>query len=421
MFKNVKKVLFALVLTFVVALAFACGGGDDVKEANKENCKEFCDSCPTCDTCNNASAETCKEFCPAAPTCNEASAETCKKFQDFVAPTNFYVDGDTVVVGQTKAVYIDEDEWEPENCDKTLVFISANPEIATVDAEGVVTGVRPGKVLIYVYSPLNKDLEVEPVEFEVKDAEANDQKVVNRELAKILSELPAFVAEDTPLPTPWNTSVKVTYKVGATAIEKLEVPADLAADQKIVLSITVELGDAQASSSENVWLVKDARVNTFLVIDSAAALLENYFAKYVAGEKVAEDLALLDNVFGCSISWSSSLATALDATGKYNAPNEDKSVTLDALVKYGEGSRNISFAVTAKGYSAEEKADAIMASTFGKMAGKEFNTSIVLPDFDDLFGAKLSYTSQDTAVYDNTGKLVAPVTEAKEVKFTVKI
>ena len=64
MFKNVKKALFALVLALVAAFAFACGKDEEIKEANNENCKEFCETCPTC---NNASAETCTEFCPTAP------------------------------------------------------------------------------------------------------------------------------------------------------------------------------------------------------------------------------------------------------------------------------------------------------------------------------------------------------------------
>ena len=559
MFKNVKKALFALVLAFVAAFAFACGDKEEVKEANKENCKEFCETCPTCDPAANK--ENCKDFCgegqtcPTCPTCPTVNAETCEKFQNFIAPTDFYVDGDTVEVGKTKEVYVDEDAWDPEDCTKTLVFVSENPAIATVDANGVVTGVRPGKVLIYVYSPLNPELEVDPAEFEVKDSEPNDQKVIDRELDKIISELPSFVAADFELPQPWNTSVEVSYKIGANAVTKLSV-ADLAEDKMVKLNIELALGDASASYSADIWLVKNANVNTFVMLDSASKMVENYFNEYaiakqvvlsksstaadpdwkcavaeladadytginkllvtvqgtkgeqimfktndqggsnekyvtmtgapqdlsfdlditfdpskfamvvfcnpgtagsghdfiitkmqLAGEKtinlldanwrgldegmyavkkaepkkVAADLDLLTSVYGCTISWSSDLATAISAEGKYLSPAEDKTVTLSALVKYGTGSRNLDFVVTAKGFDADEKADLIMANTFAKLEGKEFNTSLALPDFDDTFGAKLSYTSQDTAVYDNTGKLVAAVTEKKDVKFTVKI
>ena len=420
MFKNVKKALFALLIAFVAAFAFACGKKEEVKEANNENCKEFCETCPTCDKCNNASAETCKEFCPTAPECHEASAETCKKFQDYIAPTSFFVDGDSVEVGRTNKVFIDDELWEPEGCDTTLVFVSADPTIATVDANGVVTGVRPGKVNISVYSPLNPEV-ADIVEFVVTDSEKNDQNVTDRELDYVLAQLPKFVSETTALPEPWNQLVTVEYAIGATKVEELAVPADLAADQMIKLSVTVKLNEAQSDSSVDVWLVKDSKLNTYVILDSVAALLDNYMAAYVAGEKVAEDIELLANVYGCAIKWTSSNGSALTSAGIYTAQSEDKNVTLDALLQYGDGSRNLSYKVVVKGYSPEEKAEAIMASTFGKMEGQEFNTSIVLPEFDDLFGAKLSYTSKDPTVYDNTGKLVAPVTEKKDVKFTVKI
>ena len=424
MFKNVKKALFALLLAFVAAFAFACGKSEEVKEANKENCKEFCEACPTpeeCEKCNNASAETCKDFCPAAPACNEASAETCKKFQDFIAPTSFFVDGEAVEVGSTKKVFIDDEMWEPEGCDTTLVFVSADPTIATVDAQGVVTGVRPGKVNILVYSPLNPEVVKETVEFVVKDAEKDDLNVTERELNAILAQLPKFVSETTELPGTWNLLAKVSYTIGTTTVDKLEVAADLAEDTLVKLKVTVTLNDASSDSTVDVWLVKNNRVNTFVVLDSVAALIDNYLAKYVNGEKLAQDLELPENIYGCAIKWTSSQGSALSAAGKYTAQSEDKNIELGALLQYGTGSKNLTYKFVAKGYSPEEKADAIMASTFGKMAGKEFNTSIVLPEYDDLFGAKLTYTSQDTAVYDNTGKLVAPVTEAKDVKFTVKI
>ena len=281
MFKNVKKALFALVLAFVAALAFACGKDEEIKEANNENCKEFCETCPTC---NNASAETCTEFCPTAPACNAASKETCKAFQDFVAPTSFFVDGDTVVVGATKAVYVDDELWDPENCDKTLVYVSEDPSIATVDANGVVTGVRPGKVNIIVYSPLNKDLEAQEVEFEVKESLA-DQAVVDRELNTILAALPSFVAGEFDLPKPWNTNVKVSYKIAGQAVEKLD-SATVEADTMVKLAIALELNDAATSYQADIWLVKDAVVNEFVVIDSVASLLANYFDKYVKGAKV---------------------------------------------------------------------------------------------------------------------------------------
>lgn len=435
MFKNVKKVLFALVLALAVALGFACGESD-VKEANKENCAEFCpeaeqcqecevckecetcETCKECETCNNASKETCKDYCDKCPTID---AEACEEFQNFIAPTDFYMDGESVEAGKTKEVYIDEDLWEPEDCNKTLIWSSSNPEIATVDANGVVTGVRPGTVEITAVSALDPEVS-NTVEFEVTDNLKSAQDVTDRELEKILAEIPAFVAETTALPEPWNTNVSVEIALGSQALEAFEVPADLAADVKNTLSITVTLGDAASTSTAVIWYVVDANVNAYVRVAEAVAAAKAYLYEYTSGaQKVAGDLQLPAYIFGCEMKWDTDYATVIDAEGKYYQPSDDKKVALSIACTYGDNTKTETFNVVAKGYSAEEKADAIMEATFGKLAGLEVNTSLSLPKYDSLFGAKLTYTSQDTAVYDNDGQLVAAVTEAKEVKFTVKI
>lgn len=428
MFKNVKKVLFAFVLALLVALGFACGESD-VKEANKENCTEFCDECGTCPEC-----ETCKECktCKECETCNNASKETCKDYcdtcpepqecvQDFIAPEDFFIDGEAVEVGQQKEVYLDEDAWDPEDCDKTLIWSSADPSIATVDANGVVTGIRPGTVEITAVAALNPDLSM-TVEFEVTDNLKVDQDITDRELEKILAELPAFIAETTELPEPWNTTVEVEIAIGSNVLDKFEVPANLEADVKNTLSITVTKGDAASTSTAVLWYVVDANVNSYVRVAEAVAAAQAYLYEYTSGaQKVAADLQLPAYIFGCEMKWDTDYATVIDAEGKYYQPSDDKKVALSIACTYGDNTKTATFNVVAKGYSAEEKADAIMEATFGKLAGLEVNTSLSLPKYDSLFGAKLSYTSQDTAVYDNDGQLVAAVTEAKEVKFTVKI
>ena len=161
---------------------------------NKETCKDYCDTCPEPEEC----------------------------VQDFIAPEDFFIDGEAVEVGQQKEVYLDEDAWDPEDCDKTLIWSSADPSIATVDANGVVTGIRPGTVEITAVAALNPDLSM-TVEFEVTDNLKVDQDITDRELEKILAEIPAFVAETTELPEPWNTTVEVEIAIGSNVLDKFEV------------------------------------------------------------------------------------------------------------------------------------------------------------------------------------------------------
>lgn len=413
MFKNIKKVLFALVLALVTVFAFACG--DDVVEANKENCKDFCEECPTC--APEANDENCKDFCE---TCPEIDDEACKDFQDFVAPESFYMDVPNVKVGETTEVYLDE--FDPEDAYQGLVFTSSNPEIATVDAKGVVTGVRPGKCTVTATSVLDPEVS-ESYEFEVEDA-LSDLEVLARELAYLQAQLPNFVTETYEFPKPWNTSVEVVWMVnGVAAADGKLVVADLTGDVKNTIAVQVTYnGESDQATGAVVWSVKDANVNSFTRIEKAVAAADALMAEYaLAGVQVTGDLSLPATIFGCTMNWATSNKAVINTEGKYTRPLDDKAITLSINATYGDNIGKGSYNVVAKGYTAEEKADYIMANVFANLAGKEVNTDLVLPEFDNLFGAKLTYKSGDAAVYGDDGKLVAAPAEAKEVKFTVTI
>ena len=430
MFKNLKKVLFALVLALVTVFAFACG--EDVVEANKENCKDFCDTCPTCNP--EANEENCKDFCETCPTCPEINDEACEDYQDFVAPESFYMDVPNVKVGETTEIYLDE--FDPEDAYQGLIYVSSNPEIATVSADGVVTGVRPGECTITATSVLDPEVS-EEYTFEVEDA-LSDLEVLARELAYLKAQLPSYVSETYEFPKPWNTNVEVTWNIdGTAAADGKLVVENLAHDVKnnIVLSVSYN-GESDQATGIVIWSVKDANVNCFTRVQKAQAAAEALVAQYAqGGVKVSEDIVLPAVIFGCEMNWASTNTAVLATDGTYTRPLDDKKVNLSIAATYREKigvdaqGKDIfidnigkgSYDVVVKGYSAEEKADYIMANLFANLNGKEVNTDLVLPEFDNLFGAKLSYESKDTAVYGNDGKLVAAVTEAKEVKFEVTI
>lgn len=417
MLKNLKKVLFALVVALLAAFTFACKEEcpECGPEANKENCSDFCETCKP-----EANDENCKDFCEECEVCGpEANDENCKDFQDFVAPTDFYIDVNDVKVGETVEVFVDE--FEPEGAYEGLIFVSSNPEFATVDANGVVTGIRPGNVKITAYSVLDHEVSSE-YDFEVKD-QLSALEVIKREIAYLKAQLPNYVTETYEFPQPWNTNAKATYTVNGAQVDKLEVAANLAGDIKNTIGITVTYNDeSDVDTTSVIWSVKDAKVNSFTRIEKAVAAADALMGTYaLAGEKVAEDLILPATIFGCTMNWASTLPTVIGADGKYVRPLDDKAITLSINATYGDNIGKASYAVVAKGYSAEEKAQYILENTFANINGKEFNTDLVLPEFDNTFGAKLTYKSGDTAVYDDNGKLVAAPAEAKEVKFTVTV
>ena len=416
MFKNIKKALLALVLALVTVFAFACG--EDVVEANKENCKDFCDACQQCPECDpEANEENCKDFCE---TCPEIDDEACEDFQDFVAPESFYMDVPNVKVGETTEVYLDE--FDPEDAYQGLLFTSSNPEIATVDADGKVTGVRPGACTITATSVLDPEVS-ESYDFEVEDA-LSDLEVLARELAYLQAQLPNFITETYEFPKPWNTSVEVTWTVnGVAAADGKLVVENLTDDVKNTIAVQVLYnGESDQATGAVIWSVKDAKVNSFTRVEKAVAAADALMAEYaLAGAQVTGDLTLPATIFGCAMNWATTNKAVIDTEGKYTRPLDNKAVTLSINATYGENIGKGSYNVVAKGYTAEEKADYIMANVFANLAGKEVNTDLVLPDFDNLFGAKLTYKSGDAAVYGDDGKLVAAPAEAKEVKFTVTI
>ena len=387
MFKNLKKVLFALVLAFVAAFAFACGETPECPECgpevNKENCSDFCETCDP-----EANKENCEQYCPEPEKCDpEANEENCKDFQDYVVPTDFYMDVPDVTVGETVEVFLDE--FTPENAYKGLVFVSSNPEYATVDAKGVVTGIRPGTVTVTATSMLDDSVSAS-YEFEVKDAE-KDLDVLKRELAYIQAELPNFVTATYELPKAWNSNVEVKYTIDGAEATKIEVPAGLAEDYKATLNIEVTYnGESDQVAGVVVWVVKDANINTFTRVEKAVAAADALMAEYTIGTKVTEDLILPATIFGCAMNWDSTNPAVIATDGKYVRPADDKAVTLSINATYGANMVKNSYAVVAKGYSNEEKLAYVKENTFANIDGKEVNTNLILPEYDTLFNAKLT-------------------------------
>lgn len=441
MLKNMKKVFFAVIAVFAVLFMFACNKTTDVKEANAENCKEFCPA--ESGTCNEASAETCKEFCKdggncekcpdcdKCPTCPELNKENCADYCetcppaptcDFVKPTSFIIYDDDVIVGSTSKNELDE--ISPRNAYQGVIWSSSDESILTVDQDGVMFGVRPGFADVTATSVLNPEASYTVTIRVIDNREPAD--IVSRETELILSQLPAFATADFEWPQPWNLSDELEVKFtdsGDNTAEKFVFPTNLEDDLLVSYNLIVKFGSMEKSTTFKIWAVKDANDNCYVRVEEAlagaSALLKAYSSK---AEKVAEDLVLPPVIYGVTMNWDTSNPYVLGSDGKYYRPLEDKTVNLSGTERYKEASKNFNFEVVAKGYDkAETIAYILEEGSLANLNGGEFNTSLVFPQFDDKFGAKLTFTSKDTSVWDNDGKLVAAPAEAKDVEFEVEI
>ena len=468
MFKNVKKLFLLVVLTLVGVLAFACGEEcPECNEANKETCTEFCEKCPEDQKCPEIDEETCKDFintcppineetcdpfipeinketckdfieeCEKCPTCKEANVENCKGFceecvaineescQEFfpyVAPEAFILLEDFVTVGQTVALIAEEFEPIADNVYTGLFWSSSDESIATVDGEGVVTGIKPGKVIITATSVLDSEVS-ESCEVTVNDSlEAYD--LLQREKALISANVPAYTADSFEFPKPWNESVEmIVTDENNNEVTGFTYPADLAKETKYTYNVTLTYGsNAPETFTVSFWAVLDAEDNSYVRLAKGLEAIEIIIKDAANGKLVEEDMLLPTYVYGATFTWDSALPSIIDDEGVYTRQNDNTPVSFDLVGKCGDNSTSKSYTFTAKGYSKEEKlAYIVEEGSLANVAGKTVSTSIVLPAYDGKFNAGLSYVSSKPEIMDNTGKLVAAPEVATDVEFTVTV
>jgi len=367
-------------------------------EANEENCKNFCE------------------------VCQQINEETCQEFFPYVAPTGFILLEDFVKVGGTVQILAEEFEPMGDNVYTGLIWSSSDESIATVDGEGVVTGVKPGTVTITATSVLDSEVS-ESCEVTVNDAIEVEYDVLQRERAYVLAGVPVYTAESFEFVKPWNGLVEMIITDEANnEVTGFTYPADLAKETKYTYNVTLTYGATVETFSVSFWAVLDANDNSVVRLNKALEAVETIIKDASNGALVSEDMLLPTYVYGTTFAWDSYLPSIIDDEGVYTRQNDDTPVAFDLVAKCGDNSASKSYTFTAKGYSKEEKLAYILEEgSLANVAGKTVSTSIVLPAYDGKFNAGLSYVSSKPEIMDNSGKLVAAPEAATEVEFTVTV
>lgn len=422
MFKQIKKLFIALVLVFSLCLV-ACG-------------KE-CPECPECPTCPSGliKPEECPdngyikpENCPACPEFDankECPANGYIKPEEcpegIKAPTAIEFYSEDVALGESVKFEV---EVTPADAYKGIIWSTSDPTIATVDAEGNITGVRPGKVTITARSAVNFEVLFEDEEVEVVEKGKLDFEIAEREKNDIVAKLSeGYVSSDFDLPTTWNQNAKVTYSdPNGKEITKFVMP-DLgeATSQNYAITGSVTYGDSVSEFNVTLKLVKPAEgKNDYEKVNFAVEVAEAFLYTYVSGaEKVTENLYLPTSVYGVTLGWSTNKAYVLTNAGELTRPNNDTAVKYTITPKCGAASKSATFEVVAAGYEKDAKINYLLKDGVLKdINGKKFAGSVALPEKDDKFGIHLTYVSSDPSVIDNNGKISAQIKDT-EVKFTV--
>lgn len=343
--------------------------------------------------------------------------------EKIVVPTSIEVWGDEyVAVGNTtEPVEVDVTIYfEPADAYTGVLWTTSDPTIATVDAEGRVTGLRGGMVTITATSVLDPEVSY-AAEWEVKE-EGNEADVTLVYVNEVVSKLPKYVDETFTLPQPTNEQVTVQYYLNDVELEGgVFTYTEPAQDGLVAINAKFTYGNFSTEQAIQLRVVKDAENNDYLNIELAQTYVALSLDEYINGGKVASDVYLPTTFRGASIAWTTDKSYVLSNTGVYARPNDDTPVKLDAAYQLNEAKVSQSFNLVAKGYDAEEKMQYVL--TEGSLKGLDTsstNVDIILPTSDDKFGIELSYASSNVEVLDNNGKYVnRDLAEDTAVTYTV--
>ncbi|GEM_PF-6915702 len=327
---------------------------------------------------------------------------------DFAPSTIFIMGQESMYVGEPIAF---PTNITPAAAYKGLFWTSSDPTVAIVDGLGLVTPLKSGTVTITATSALDPEVSADQV-VDVYER-GTDLEIGMRALNHIKANMPEFVGADFDLPVYANDKVMVTWtKADATAITDgvFDYDETITADAQTVLTCKVEYGTFMVEEVLTLKLVLDVDDNAFKSNELVKNYLDAFFYDYLKAtdpSKVTADLSLLTSLKGTTIAWATNNAPMLTKDGVYTRPNDDTVVTLSATVTTGAVGIPLSYALTVKGYSMEEKIAYILTEgDLAPLANKASNSNIVLPTVDSKFNLDMAWASDVATVFDNTGKYV---------------
>lgn len=371
---------------------------------------------------------------------------------------------DSLTVGDTTTLGVD---ITPENAtDKTVSWTSSNPEVATVDNEGVVTTLKPGVATITATSNFDNNLTSQII-IEVFE-EGSPQDICLRARDYVLNNLPRYIDGDFTLPKYDNSNVEIVYQLAGNKTPfkaeedgsvKFVFPKNVDADQKRILTFTISYVDGQTTASLEpaeavLRLCLDAEDNDFVRLDEAISKIDELFTKYTKedGEEVATNLEFPQSVETSlgkvALSWSSDVNTTIGSDGTYIRPNDNTRVIISTVftvyeMKEGEGgelvfdetkilnSEGAKYKVVAHGYTKEEKIEFLKQNELAPYFGEaEFSCMghTRFPSGDARFGTTFTWVSPDQTMMSNEGKLlktdfdtIQKLTYKVKVKYDVKM
>lgn len=312
-------------------------------------------------------------------------------------------------------------ETTPGNAIKTVTWTSSDSKIATVDENGKVKGVKPGKVTIKATSTVDESVydEIELTVYENKDPNV----VLFNARDEIKDKWVTFIAADTQLPKPTNPDVKVEYyDIDGFKITNNVYRYNYVRDTLEVITVKLNYMNTKLEFLMDVKVVGDLEHNEFASIDATVEYLKTEFNKHV---KVTENIALPvtfeHDGRTLTISYTSNAEEIISKTGVYNRPSDDTPVQIEAYIICDQLSGTYLHTFTANGYSKAEKIEYIKTNVIDKLNTSLQGANLLLPSSEKKFFSMITWTSTDNNVINGLGKINPNLTEVKKATLTAHI
>ena len=334
----------------------------------------------------------------AAAILSMASFWSCKKNElpDSIAVIGVSLDKTsiTITVGSTETI---KATIEPEDADnQNITWTSDNPEVATVNEKGKVTGVKAGKAVITV---ITEDGEkTATCKVTVKDKEINVTEVkLNKTQTSIL-----VGASETPVATvlPENaTNQKVSWKSRNEAVATVDANGKVTGVKAGEATITVTTEDGGMTATCKVY------VNTATVAVTGVMLNKTETTILEGSSETLVATVLPENATNRNVSWKSSdeAVATVDANGKVTGVKAGEAVI---TVTTEDGKKTNTCKVTVKSNTVNVKGVVLNKTSISIPIGEDETLAAkVLPENATNQNVTWSCKNPEIASVDANGKV----------------
>lgn len=391
MFTKTRKWFFVFVIAFVALFLAACGGDKPIEEE------------------------------PVKP------EDLTIEVMTFVGENGIIVGGDKMELRVSSTT---------EKADVRVNWHSDTTEVATVDAEGNVTGIAHGRAVITATSKLDLNVKAQVVVLVYEnDAELNTgkMKMLLDALAEAKAAMPEYITKTIKLPVVNNHLVKITYTNNLGIVHQNDFYSyEHNEDHYDTIYAELEYLGEKVKFNHQVRVVENVEDNSFTAIDLATKAVDEYIKSIstngvtlidlAADEKLDLPLSLSDldeDYTGTpvSISWTSTNSLVIKNDGTFIRPNDTTNLTLEAYFVAGPISAVNRHAVVADGYEEAE----IIAEILSVVPREVTAQNLPLTSYNGKFGATVKWATEKAESLSADGKVNPFLTEKETVKLTATI